>query len=121
MSSDIDERRSRRALRRRIARLRRRIDRRAHALGREGRRLASWQTYVRRYPAPALATAFGIGLAASSGFRVGWSRIFAARMARRAADKVAGGLARELKAIWEDSRPDRRPTDEERGAERGRA
>jgi hypothetical protein len=115
MTTDIDHRRERRALRLRVARLRRRIDRRTRSLEREGRRLVSWQTYVRRFPASALLAAFGIGLAASAGPRAGWSRMLGLQLARRAGDKAVGGLIRELKAIWDESNPD------ETGAERGRS
>ena len=106
MTSDIDHRQAKRALRLRVARLRRRIDRRTRSLQREGRRLVSWQTYVRRFPARAVLTAFGIGLAASAGPRAGWSRILGLRLARRAVDKAVDGLVSELKEIWAESSPD---------------
>jgi len=122
MTTDLDHRRQRRALRLRVARLRRRIDCRAHSLQREGRRLVSWQTYVRRYPVPALVAAFGIGLAASTGLRARWSRVFGLQLARRVAGKALSGLVSELKAIWEESRPTTdRPTAQEPGADRGRS
>lgn len=80
MSSPIahaEQERTRRDLRLRIGRLRRRIDGRIHATRRKAQRLASWRTYVKRYPGSAVTAALGVGLALSAGlgadaFPDGW-------------------------------------------------
>jgi hypothetical protein len=103
---DPEQERRKRDLRLRIGRLRRQIDGRIHTLGREGRRLASWRTYVRHRPGCAVTAAFGIGLAASAGLsarRI--SRWLGLRLLRRAAAGAAGQIWQELKQIWADSAP----------------
>jgi len=117
---DIDDRRTKRELRLEIGRLRRRIDRRVRSLEREGLRLVSWRTYVERYPAYAVAAAFGIGLAASAATGGGWARLLGLRLARRAVDKAAGGVWEELKGIWAESKSGRASGDRS-GAEDGRS
>ncbi len=67
--------RLRRELRTEIARHRRQINASVNGLKREGRQLVSWRTHVARHPLAALAGAFGIGMALSSGLpRRGWLR-----------------------------------------------
>ena len=103
-----DRERHRRKLRTRIGRLRRRIDRRVRSAEHEGRRLLSWRTYVSRYPAGAVATAFGVGLAFSTGLagrRL--LRMLGARMIRRGLSHLGTEAWREVGRIWADSTPDR--------------
>lgn len=116
---DIDNRRTRRALRLEIGRLRRRIDRRVRSLEREGLRLTSWRTYVERYPAYAVAAAFGIGLAASAASG-GWARLLGLRLTHRALDKAACGVWEELKGMWAESQPGP-PNGDPSGAANGRS
>jgi len=120
MNDPCDPRRAKRDLRLRIARARRRIDRRLRGLEREGRRLASWRTYVRQYPARALVAAAGLGLAVSAGLARGWPRWLGARLVRRALDRGMAGAWQEVEAIWAESTPDRPPA-EPSGAEDGRS
>ena len=117
---DVDPLRARRELRLQIARGRRRIDRRIRGLEREGRRLTSWQTYVRRYPAQALVAGMGFGLAVSSGLSRGWPRMLGVQLTRRALDRVIARVWQELGAIWAESKPDR-PAGDRSGAEDGRS
>ena len=95
---------ARRQLRLEIARCRRRIDRRARRLEKESRRLASWTTYVRRYPAYALAASFGAGLALASGWRAWLGRVLGVRVTRRAVDGVIDRVLDEVQGFWERSR-----------------
>ena len=121
MANDVDPQRTRRLLRLRIGRLRRRLDGRAHALKREGRRLASWRTYVTLYPAYAVLVALGLGMTASGGWlRGGWTRLFGLKLIRRAAGKTVDSVFDELKAIWADATPDERAGDSD-GAGHGRS
>lgn len=107
MSSTCDQDRRRRNLRREIARLRRRIDRRVRSTGREGRRLMAWQTYVRRYPGWAVAAAFGVGLGLASGLHPKrWSRALGLRLVRRAFDRFVETLLGELADVWSRSSPE---------------
>ena len=95
-SDDLLERK--RELHSRIARSRRRIDRRLRALADEGRTLVSWRTHVTRHPAMALAAALGAGLTASSLLRP-------KRVARWLGDSLLrqamGGLRQTL---WDEFR-----------------
>lgn len=121
MASDADFQRTKRLLRQRIGRLRRRIDGRVHRLGRQGRRLASWKTYVTRYPAYAVLVALGFGLAASAGLRRGaLTRTLGLLLLRRATGKTVDAILAELKAVWTEAAPDRPPSDAE-GADHGRS
>jgi hypothetical protein len=111
MPAMTDPERERRELRRRIGRLRRRIDRRVRSAQREGRRLADWQTYVRRYPEWAVAAAFGVGLSLAAGLRPAvWSRWLGLRLVRQAFDRFIEALVGEVAKIWADSTPDRPKT-----------
>ena len=67
MADDLQYERTARELRQQIGRLRRRIDGRLRAAGRETRRLTSWRTYVKRFPGCAVLTALGTGLILSAG------------------------------------------------------
>jgi hypothetical protein len=109
MTTQIDPQRARRDLRLRIGRLRRRIDRRIRALEREGRRLASWRTYVRRYPAHAVLAAMGLGLAVSAGPRGGWGRQVGMHLLRRMGKRGGDRIWSELERIWRESKPEGPP------------
>ena len=101
MTADNDYCAAKRAVRLEISRLRRRIDRRLHALGREGRQAVSWRSWARHYPAYALVAAFGTGLAASFLFRRGeWAQTLARQFARRAVDRVLNAAVREFSEMW---------------------
>jgi hypothetical protein len=63
-----DQLQEKRELRLKIGRMRRRIDARLRAAEVEGRKLASWRTYVMRYPGPAVLAAFGLGLSGATVF-----------------------------------------------------
>jgi hypothetical protein len=99
--ADMDRQAAIRDLRTRIARRRRRIDRRIRNTQRAVAELRDWRTYVRRFPGPALLAAFGGGLLASRGAT--WrmpSRWLAAWAARRAWATVKAGVGSELAALW---------------------
>jgi hypothetical protein len=119
MSTYHDQRRAKRQLRLRIGRLRRRIDRRVRRLQREGHRLVSWRTYVRRYPAQALAAAVGLGLAASAGLSGRLAQRLGFHLARRAVDRAVNRAWKELGAIWAESTPDRAATEPSGGTDGG--
>ena len=117
MTTSLDDRRAKRELRLRIGRLRRRIDRRVRRLEREGHRLVSWRTYVRRYPAQAMAAAVGVGLAASAGLSGGFTRGLGSLLARRAVDRTLDRIWKEWEAILAESTPDPAPTERNGGAD----
>jgi len=95
-----------RHLRLRIARLRRRIDGRLHGVQREGRRLASWKTYVRTFPGSALLIALGAGLAVSAGLGRGQlTRMVGLRLFRRGTASLSGQLVAHLQDIWAATDP----------------
>jgi ElaB/YqjD/DUF883 family membrane-anchored ribosome-binding protein len=103
---DVEQERAKRAMRRRIARLRRRIDGRVRSTQREARRLVSWKTYVRSYPGYAVTAALGMGLALSAGLsRRRLSRWLGQRLVRRAIGGATGRFWRELAEVWADSEP----------------
>lgn len=118
---DAQRERSKHDVQRRIGRLRRRIDRRLRATGREARRLVSWRTYVKSCPGNAIMAAFGVGLALSAGLGArrlaGW---LGRRLIGRAVDKSGRQLWREVERVWADSAPDHRAT-RTSGADDGRA
>jgi hypothetical protein len=106
MSANSDPQVAIRGVRLEIGRLRRRIDRRIDALGRQGRQAVSWRGWIRRYPVYALAAAFGIGLAASTLYRRGhWARALGLQLARRAADRILNSVVREFSELWSRSAP----------------
>jgi len=127
MPTDRDLQTTRRELRLRIGRLRRRIDRRVRAIGQEGRRLASWQTHVRRHPGRALLAALGIGVAAGvamPGRR--WPRSLGLRLLRRSLEKLVANLGAELAGLWAEVVTGKRQGSSDRsadtsGSEDGRA
>ncbi len=105
-----DLQRRKRQLRLRIGRLRRRIDWRACVAHREGQRLFSWRTAVRRLPGNAMAAAFGVGLALAAGLSArSLARWLGLRLVRHALRSGRQAVAAELRRIWVDSAP--RPSD----------
>ncbi len=95
-----------RRLRTAIARSRRRIDRRLRNSNKAAGRLASWKTYVQRWPGAALAAGLGIGWILAAGLRprflVG---LFGARLMREMSGRITDLLASELKRFWSDGAP----------------
>ena len=108
MATDRDDQRTKRELRLEIARLRRRLDRRARRVQTETRRLTSWKTYVRHFPIPSLGLAFGVGLIVASGWRFRMGRIVGTQVMRRAAKKLTNCFWSELEAFWIRTTPDKR-------------
>ena len=112
---DTQQEQAKRDLRRRIGRLRRRVDGRIRAGGREAHRLMSWRTYVSRYSGGATATAFGIGLALAAGLSgPRLLRWFALRLVRQGTRSMGSGAWKELASVWADSataKKDVRPTE----------
>jgi hypothetical protein len=103
-NSDLQQRK--RDLRLRIGRMRRRINNRLNATRREGRRLLSWREYVVRYPSYAILAAFGVGLAASGGFKLKRGRLlrfFGLQIMRQTAGHAGQHLWREIQRIWAQS------------------
>lgn len=88
----------------RIGRSRRKIDQRLRAAKDQARQLASWRTYVTRYPGLSLAAAVGAGLAVSAGFR---TRRVAPRLGRmllrQATAAFKSQLWKELRRAWNAS------------------
>ncbi len=100
--------RVKRRLRMKIGRMRRRINGRLEGSRRETRRLFSWQTYVKRYPAGSLAAAFGVGMFVSAGLKgPRLLRSICGLLASRGAAAAAEGAKNELLRIWEESTPRR--------------
>ncbi|MBN2021859.1 MAG: hypothetical protein JW809_03620 [Pirellulales bacterium] len=98
---DCREDQSKREIRRRIARLRRRVDRRLQSTRREAGRLTHWRTHAARWPGPAISTAFGVGLALAAGLsgrRV--MRRLAALLVREGLGRIGAGLWREWSRAW---------------------
>ena len=103
---DADQIRIKRGLRLRIGRLRRRINSRVRGSRQEGQRLLSWRTYVTHYPGGALAAAFGVGMATSTGLRgPRLIRAICAMLVRRGAGTMFEGVRGELMRFWEASTP----------------
>jgi hypothetical protein len=93
-----------RELRLRIARSRRRIDRRLRTVNDEARRLFSWKTYVIRFPVQALAAALGVGFVASAGLNRGRvARWLGALLLRQAGQGFLRGLWVALLDVWKKS------------------
>ncbi len=120
MARYSDRAQARRELRVLIGRQRRRVDHRLHSAGREGRRLLSWRTYLRRYPAWALA-AVGAGMTSAASLQRGrWPRQINATLFRR----VGGMLLRRLMASVEAGtsvQPEHSAQSHDRGGEAGEA
>jgi hypothetical protein len=94
-----------RQLRLQVGRLRRQIDRDLHAIGAESRVLASWRTYVRRYPIPSVLAALGTGLVLSMGLRRGGlAHWLGKRLVRESVAVMKAGLWRELGRFWTEIR-----------------
>jgi len=114
---DAQQQQAQRDLRRRIARLRRRIDGRMRRVERQGRRAVSWRTYVRAYPGSAATAAFGLGLALSAGLSArSILRRLGMRLLGRATDRVGRECWREVERIWAESAPGK-TADETKGAD----
>jgi AcrR family transcriptional regulator len=93
-----DPQRERRELRLKIGRLRRRIDARIRTTQTEGRKLASWQNYVARYPGTAILAAFGLGLSGATLFSSG-------RLLKGLGRGILQGSAdRAIKLAWRELR-----------------
>ena len=107
---DLQQQQQRRELRLRIGRLRRRIDGRIRAAGHHAQQLVSWRDCVKRYPGYAVAAAFGIGLAASAGLKLGRIRRWlTARLLQNTVEQIGRQLYNELKQLWTDSTPGTKP------------
>ena len=101
--------------------MRRRIDGRVRSIGRQGRRLASWRTYVRRYPGYTVLAALGLGLSAGGGLgRGGWARYAGLHLVRRMVNEVVDQLTGEIRQVWAAAAPDEHSTESD-GAEDGRS
>jgi hypothetical protein len=105
---------AKRELRAQSARLRRRVNADIHGMMREQTRLRSWRTWVRRFPLPAIAAAFGVGLAASMGIarvrakeRNIWqtflSRWAVPRLMQWATSAITSGMLAEVLKVWTGS------------------
>jgi hypothetical protein len=98
--------RRKRELHLRIGRSRRRIDGRLRATKDDARKLLSWRTYVRRYPAWALLAALGAGMAASSALRPARvSRWLGGTLMQQAFGGIRREFLAELQKTWTDSTP----------------
>jgi hypothetical protein len=87
-----------RDLRLQIARVRRRMNGRIHAIEHNGRELLSWRTYVRRYPGYAAGAALGLGLVAAAGlWRGRLPRWLGRKFLRQATDRVVRDVWREVR------------------------
>jgi len=105
---DPETERRKRDLRLRIGRLRRRLDARARATQRHAARLASWKTYVRRWPGYAVLAALGLGMSASAGLGGGrWARLLGMRLVRRLGNRAGDRLWQEVRDVWTESAPER--------------
>jgi hypothetical protein len=97
MDSEIDLAGKRRTIRLRIARTRRQFDRRLRAVEREGRRLASWPTWLRWSLGQPLLAALGFSVAASAGLRPRrWVRVLGRYVSRRTKDPELAATIRQL-------------------------
>jgi hypothetical protein len=93
-----DQLQEKRELRLRIGRMRRRIDARLRAAEAEGKKLASWRTYVSRYPGPAVLAAFGLGLSGATVFTPrGILKRLGGGILRGSADRATNLAWQELK------------------------
>jgi hypothetical protein len=102
--------RQKRQLRLKLARARRRIDRRVRTAERRTRELASWRTYARRYPGNVLLGAFGVGLAFSAGLGGRrFTRWMGLRLVGRTVREGRRLLVREFERLWADATPRRDP------------
>jgi hypothetical protein len=103
--TDSDLQKRKRELRMQIGRMRRRINNHLYGAQREGRRLLSWRHYVTRYPGYALLAAFGVGLAASGGYRRAWLlRRWGLQLVHRTVEHAGQRLWQEFQHIWSQSR-----------------
>ena len=105
-----------RRLRAAIGRSRRRIDRRVRAGNNATRRLASWKTYARRYPAAAIAGGLALGWILAAGLRprvlVG---VLGGRFARQLGNRSTELLCNELKRFWSETVSQKEGTSADRG------
>lgn len=118
MATSIDQERDaeKRKVRAAIGRSRRRIDRRLRATNEAAVSLASWKTYVRRWPGLALAAGLGAGWIVAAGLRprflVG---LLGARFMREMSTRATNLLTGELKSFWADAAPQRSAGEAEGG------
>ena len=104
--ADAQQIKIKRRLRLRIGRLRRRVNSRLRGSRQEGQRLLSWRTYVSRYPGGALAAAFGVGMATSTGLKgPRLIRAICALLVRRGVGAMFDGVRGELLRVWKESAP----------------
>ncbi len=94
-----------RQLRAEIARTRQQTMSTLADLGEERRRLASWQTYVRRFPVATLGTAFGVGLWLAAGRRGGGiPRSIAGSLMQWGVNTARGVVLQDLLNLWASAR-----------------
>jgi hypothetical protein len=99
-----DHLQEKREIRLKIGRTRRRIDARLRATEAEGRKLASWRTYVVRYPGAAVLAAFGAGLSGATLFRPGGLlKKLGFSILRNSADRAASLAFQELERWWKSA------------------
>jgi len=111
---EIERLRQTRLIRTRIARLRRNLDGDAQGVRREGRRLASWRTLAKRFPGPALLSAFGVGLLLSAGLSgrrvTGWfGRRLLSQTARRVQSRLFGEIVDFCDSLFDRNEQPSRP------------
>ena len=93
-----------REIRLKIGRMRRRIDARLRAAEAEGRKLASWRTYVTHYPGAAVLAAFGLGLSgATISNRRGIFKSLGSVLLRGSADRATNLAWQELMRWWKSA------------------
>jgi len=99
-----------RAIRLRLARARRRIDRRLRGLEREGRRLFSWQTLLQQLPTQSFVGALGVGLASLTGLPKRKLRALGVHLAKLARDRAVNVVLRDVRDLWTRQAPDKPAT-----------
>jgi len=106
MIVDARQEQAKQQLRQQIARLRRRIDGRLRATGREAKRLTDWRTYLKTFPGMSMLAGFGAGLALSAGLGAArLARWLGLRLIGRAAHTAGRALWQEISRLWSDSTP----------------
>lgn len=105
MAANLDDLAEKRALRLRIGRLRRRVDRRLRAVEREGRLAVSWHAWGRWFPGWAVVAAAGVGLAATALRRERWMQAIGHRLARYFGGQAFAAALAEFRNLWTASAP----------------